>query len=1424
MCVLLFCATMTTFSQILFIPEGPGGVTSNLTHWLKANAGTGTTVENAVVDTWTNQANPVINATRAGVSDNAVYQSNVLNFNPVVNFINGDNGYFDMDLDVTTDSNYNIIGIVQRTDSNSKNYFVGTTSTTPGQGFHLGYREDNQATIDHYLFTVNRSFVNNYDAGGISVAMLRGQLSNSTGMTIEESRDGVFKTFTNPVNTGYLKGFSPGVIGRGFDDDGFVGHVAEIIIYNRSLNSLDLQKIYSYLAIKYGMTMDVTDGITNGNYVINNGGTTVWNAATMAPYHNNVIGVVKDTKSALEQLKSKSEHSGDILTIDATATTSFDDLDYIMLGTDKGSLETTSAGKHPGYVSRIKRTWKVSTNNVAGDIGSVDISIDIKGLIPDTGIFTDYALLVDSTDTDFSDASTYTSGTLATNPVTGVTTLNFTGVTLENNNIISLATIAATSFKGPGGVTENMTHWLRADDGLSSTTDGDALSQWDNQRRENHATRTITGLDDPFYVETRHNFNPSVYFPNGDNGVFDLDLEQIKGGSYNLITILERNNGNFENYILGTQRTDFTPAKHHALHFGYRENYLVTLDQYTSNIDITTTNFDNPQTVALLRGNVDTTKGKYIYELRNKQVTTGSNDEKNPLGGTGSGLLGRGFKRSTGFEGYASEVIIYNDNLSVVDVTKIYSYLAVKYGLTLERGTDYLASNNKVIWDAALNDEFYDNIGGIGRDDSSDLNQKQSISSNTNALLTVALGTTIETRNIDNINTFDDDLDYLIWGTRTTTPTFTTICGLTIPKIDRDWKIQNTGGVDKITLQFDMTGIPDANKYVLLKDVDGDFSTFLDQTTINSGVFSSDKLTFSNISLDDGIVFTLIPIIEYDIVYNGTVWSGGSGVGNQPGVGDYGKTVLIEENVTVTEDSNCECINVEAGKVLTVPTDRVVNTNTLVLNGDIYLEGIAEFVQTTPFNINSGTGKVYKIIGEAASSMFRYNYFSSPVNTSGNFSLKENLKLNTGATLADNISPVYTNSYDEPGKISRRWIHTFNNDLAFKEVNENEIMPTGVGFTMKGTSTVNKYNFIGSPNNGDVNVPLTKDNFLLTGNPYTSTIDAVTFNNLNGPSGTNVTDGVVYLWDQPSVTKHYNAITDNSGGYATVTSTIAVSAATLEDETTIVPGATIPTTYIKPGQGFIVYGDNTGNVLFNNSLRSGVDRTANRFYKTKSLKKITPTVRLGFEYEHEDGRVYHRQIASALDGGTMKKDLGKDAFMLDYYTNDAYWVLPNDADRYIITSVPRVNDDLELPIGVVLDKKREITFKLDEVKSISEDIYLLDKAENKLVNITNSSHNVIVPAGEYIDRFSLVFKKQQTSDYKSKTTIRVTKSNIDIFLEKGNIKAVELYSFNGKKVLSHKELSNTHSLEISTKGISTNMYILKVFTDSSSITKKVFIE
>jgi len=103
----------------------------------------------------------------------------------------------------------------------------------------------------------------------------------------------------------------------------------------------------------------------------------------------------------------------------------------------------------------------------------------------------------------------------------------------------------------------------------------------------------------------------------------------------------------------------------------------------------------------------------------------------------------------------------------------IESYLSIKYGLTLNQSTrqNYLDSSANSIYDADSDlSAFVFNIAGIGRDDSSGLNQKQSVSSTTNSvqtnvdgLVTIGLGT-IATSNILNPNNFIADQTFMLWG------------------------------------------------------------------------------------------------------------------------------------------------------------------------------------------------------------------------------------------------------------------------------------------------------------------------------------------------------------------------------------------------------------------------------------------------------------------------------------------------------------------------------------------------------------------------------------------------------------------------------------------------------------------------------------
>ena len=90
-----------------------------------------------------------------------------------------------------------------------------------------------------------------------------------------------------------------------------------------------------------------------------------------------------------------------------------------------------------------------------------------------------------------------------------------------------------------------------------------------------------------------------------------------------------------------------------------------------------------------------------------------------------------GLTSGTFSHNFVAEFILFSDLLDDTEKRKIESYLAVKYGFTLDNSEgdesgDYLSASGTLLWDASLNPEYHNNIIGLGRDDLQSLHQKQS--------------------------------------------------------------------------------------------------------------------------------------------------------------------------------------------------------------------------------------------------------------------------------------------------------------------------------------------------------------------------------------------------------------------------------------------------------------------------------------------------------------------------------------------------------------------------------------------------------------------------------------------------------------------------------------------------------------------------
>jgi len=203
--------------------------------------------------------------------------------------------------------------------------------------------------------------------------------------------------------------------------NGFVGDVAEVIIFTTKINTAQRIIIENYLSAKFNITSSANDlydedNVGNGDYDFDVAG----------------IGRVDATN-----IHNDAQGTGIVRILNPTG---LDDDEFLIWGHDNGFLGTFGSTDFPVPLQgRWFRTWRVSevnSSSTAVDVGNIDVRFDLTGLGSVTA--SDLRLLVD-TDNDgvFADET----------PIAGATSIGgnvyqFTGVSAIANNLrFTLGTI-----------------------------------------------------------------------------------------------------------------------------------------------------------------------------------------------------------------------------------------------------------------------------------------------------------------------------------------------------------------------------------------------------------------------------------------------------------------------------------------------------------------------------------------------------------------------------------------------------------------------------------------------------------------------------------------------------------------------------------------------------------------------------------------------------------------------------------------------------------------------------------------------------------------------------------------------------------------------------------------------------------------------
>lgn len=344
----------------------------------------------------------------------------------------------------------------------------------------------------------------------------------------------------------------------------------------------------------------------------------------------------------------------------------------------------------------------------------------------------------------------------------------------------------------PGGISTDLQLWLKAGEDWT-------VSQWDDQSgNSNHATQG-SGVAQPASTANAINFNTAVDFDGSDF----LTLTNNAG-------TMGLNNSDYELFFVANSSSTAVQFLMSAV---TQERYEMHINGVSGHrfIPADATNFSDigsdseyDDGISRIFGGTLQSSGASAASHINGLFTTDIETAGLQTTETGAITIGRREANdSFHWTGQMGEIIIYGDAMTSTQRQQVLSYLALKYGITQDQtsATDYLAADGGTVWNATTNAAYNDDITGLGRDDSSELDQRQSGSINSGAVIEIANGTHASP------TTFSADDSWLIWGHDGGATTFGTdninnSNATTSNRMTRVWRVQETGTVGSVEIRF----------------------------------------------------------------------------------------------------------------------------------------------------------------------------------------------------------------------------------------------------------------------------------------------------------------------------------------------------------------------------------------------------------------------------------------------------------------------------------------------------------------------------------------------------------------------------------------------------------------------------------------------
>lgn len=815
---ILLVISFATFNMRLNA-QTPGGATKTLKLWLSADRLQAPLPQpNSNVTSWVDLSPSGNNFVQNGTDLVPRINYNGMNFSPSVEFYSNEDSEtasttVERQMKLVTQNNYSLstseayytfwVSTVEnaRSSANASVFAVPASTTANDYGWR---NSSSQALIRHSTRGTSYNYANtsaSYSAYGIGSAIQ----PNITGVVQQQYYNGLTRTATTAARTMNVTS-GKGVLGNSAltgTTNYFFGEIQELIVYKGSVGEVmsasEIQSVNTYLAIKYGITLQVPD-------YVDPAGVKVWDSSRNTGYRNDIFGIAQDSRTELNQKQSQSTSNpiltvflGDLANLNINNTSSgIGDRNYVMFGSNNATGVTSAIYPAGTQFQNAQTSDDLNTRRniqlkaqVTSSSGSAVVNMK-----PNVGA----VYLMVGSDATFSPANTRiykVENDIAKN------------VLVNNGDYVGFITY----INAPGAIADGLKMWLNADNRSTITLNGAGeVIKWKEQSGNGtEYANIVSGSTAPLYkvCDEQMNYHSAVNFRkekeylSTQKGPMDASAPD----NYTFFTALNNDFGASDRSYFasfGKVTRDYYPA------LGVRGDASGGRGRIYNrsgggSID-GKKNLFHPGATTIVSHILK--KNQYFqFEFDGDIEKVTDTSAGRSAGLNGPGTLGTGGSSDArNMIGVMGEMIAYERELSQDEKNKIYGYLGLKYAITLDldkastaTNFDYVLSNSTSVWPGTTSSThrlFHNNVAGLVRDDDATLDNKQARSTDTGATVHMGIGNSLGCDGV--LTGLPVDKSAIMWGHDGATGTTSfagnqDICGAFDLRLNRVWLVDKTG-------------------------------------------------------------------------------------------------------------------------------------------------------------------------------------------------------------------------------------------------------------------------------------------------------------------------------------------------------------------------------------------------------------------------------------------------------------------------------------------------------------------------------------------------------------------------------------------------------------------------------------------------------